>query len=372
VRYESGEAGGLDARGVWVEQILEERPEKIYLTDDVTLEQGDWASQEMEAREKRDFCPEVAQEVADAVYHGGLSRPVRRVAWDLCDDRPDLCEVLPAAWGPGSEGVPTPTIFLQSNPVMAENCLPLNRLVRGVGPAAWIAHLKSQGSVVANFAQGNEVLMWSDFISLAIMEGSLVLGLPLLYQSDFTGSNLAAEGLYTQGGANGYWTLDTVNNYATGVNTGGNPRAGLYTTDTWSNGNGFTLKVRWRNVASMTRFSLGLLTSSYATTGNLDPFNQSASGAYGIGFSAAGELGGRLLFNNGTTTTILSSAQGNETIIGFEQTLEITVSRNLWSYSLNGAAPTTGAFTFETGLSYRFAAWSQNIPNSQILSIEIS
>jgi hypothetical protein len=209
----------------------------------------------------------------------------------------------------------------------------------------------------------------SEFIALAIMGVSLNFG---VYQSDFTGSDLANAGLYTEGGLNGYWTLDTVNNYATGVNTGGNPRAGLYTTDTWSNNNGFTLKVTWRNVASMTRFSLGLLTSSYATTGTLDPFNQSASGAYGIGFSAAGELAGRLLFNNGTTTTILSSAQGNETIIGFEQTLEITVSRNLWSYSLNGAAPTTGAFTFETGLSYRFAAWAQNIPNSQISSIQIS
>jgi hypothetical protein len=177
VRYESGEAGGLDARGVWVEQILEERPEKIYLTDEVTLEQGDWASQEMEAREKRDFCPEVAQEVADAVYHEGLSRPVRRVAWDLCDDRPDLCGVLPAGWGPGSEGVPTPTIFLQSNPVMAENCLPLNRLVRGVGPAAWIAHLKNQGSVVANFAQGNEVLMFVEFDGAGSLAGVLLTGL---------------------------------------------------------------------------------------------------------------------------------------------------------------------------------------------------
>jgi hypothetical protein len=193
-----------------------------------------------------------------------------------------------------------------------------------------------------------------------------------VYQSNFTGSDLAASGLYTQGGVNGNWILNTDNDYVTGVQTAGNPRGGLFSTNTWSNENGFTLKATWRNTATMTRFSVGLVVSSYATTASSDPFNQSTPGAYGIGFSTAGEFSGQLVFNNGITTTSLSSAQGNETI-GVTQTLEITVTDGGWSYSLNGAASTTGSFTFNfRNRDYRFAAWAQNIPNSQISSIKIT
>jgi hypothetical protein len=193
-----------------------------------------------------------------------------------------------------------------------------------------------------------------------------------VYQSNFTGSDLAASGLYSQGGLNGNWMLDTNNDYVAGVSTGSNPRSGLFSTNTWSNENGFTLNAAWRNTATMTRFSVGLVVSSYATTGSSDPFNQSSSGAYGIGFSTAGEFAGQLVFNNGTTITSLSSAQGNETI-GVAQTLEITVTDGGWSYSLNGTAPTTGSFTFNLrNRAYRFAAWAQNLPNSTISNVKIT
>lgn len=192
------------------------------------------------------------------------------------------------------------------------------------------------------------------------------------YQSNFTGDDLAGAGLYSGGGANGSWTLNTANDYVTGIQTAGNPRAGLYSTNTWSNPNGFTLKVTWRNTAAMVRFSVGLIISSYATTGGFDPFNQGAAGAYGIGFSTAGELAGNLIFANGTTLTSLSTAQGNETI-GVTQTLELTVTDGGWSYSLNGATPTTGSLTFTiTNRSYRFVAWAQNLPNSTISNVEIT
>jgi hypothetical protein len=235
--------------------------------------------------------------------------------------------------------------------------------------------ISTASEIVFNSAQASNAFFGNTRVwrsPIYVKNGQVDTAPQEVYQSNFTGSDLAASGLYSQGGVNGNWILNTANDYVTGVSTAGNPRAGLFSTNTWSNENGFTLKATWRNTATMTRFSVGLVVSSYATTNNSDPFNQSPSGAYGIGFSTAGEFAGQLVFNNGITITSLSSAQGNETI-GVTQTLEITVTDGGWSYSLNGAASTTGSFTFNLrNRDYRFAAWAHNIPNSQISSIKIT
>ena len=195
----------------------------------------------------------------------------------------------------------------------------------------------------------------------------------VVYQSDFTGADLNSAGLYTQG-TNGNWTLDTANDWADGVATGFNARAGLYNTDSWQNDRGMTLDVTWRNSAAMTRYSFGLVDAAWTTSGGVDWLNQSAAGAYGVGFSTAGEAGADgLYFNNDAgTLTPLSTAQGVETTGGALQTMSITVTDTTWSYSLNGAAATTGTHTFDTSRNYRFAAWSQKAERSRITNITIT
>ena len=202
-------------------------------------------------------------------------------------------------------------------------------------------------------------------------------GATVLYQSDFTGADLNSAGLYTQG-FNGYWTLDTANDWADGVQTGSNARAGLYSNNSWTvdgtGYKGFQLDVTWRNSAAMARYSFGLVDEDWTTSPNTDWLNQSPAGAYGIGFHTAGEAGADGLSSNndaGTLTT-LSTAQGDETTGGALQTMSITVTDTTWSYSLNGAAATTGTHTFDTSRNYRFAAWSQRAERSSITNITIT
>ena len=199
----------------------------------------------------------------------------------------------------------------------------------------------------------------------------------VLYQSDFTGADLNSAGLYTQG-FNGYWTLDTANDWADGVQTGSNARAGLYSNNSWTvdgtGYKGFQLDVTWRNSAAMARYSFGLVDEDWTTSPNTDWLNQSPAGAYGIGFHTAGEAGADGLSSNndaGTLTT-LSTAQGHETTRGALQTRSITVTDTTWSYSLNGAAATTGTHTFDTSRNYRSAAWSQRAERSSITHIHAS
>jgi len=194
------------------------------------------------------------------------------------------------------------------------------------------------------------------------------------YQSNFdTATDLADAGLTTKG-VNGLWQLDTANDWADGVATAYNPRAGLYTADSWQSDGGFTLDVTFRNSVAMTRYSFGLVDAAWTTSGSADWLNQSVAGAYGIGFHTAGEAGADgLSFNNDAgVLTSLSTAQGTEITGGANQTMSITVTSNSWSYSLNGAPATTGSHTFDTSRRYRFAAWSQLVSNSNISNITLA
>lgn len=201
-------------------------------------------------------------------------------------------------------------------------------------------------------------------MAVAWAQGSLV------YQSDFTGSDLASAGLASSNGVNGTWILDAANDYAIGQRTGSRPRASLFNTGSWQSGGGFTLNVSFNQIASGDRFSFGIVDASF-TPGNKDCLNEGLAGAYGIGFAADGELenlgGDALAFNDGSGTggdfggsSILSSGQGNITL-NILQTLSITVTATGWSYSLNGAAATFGSFTFDTSRSYRFVAYAQDV-----------
>jgi hypothetical protein len=201
-------------------------------------------------------------------------------------------------------------------------------------------------------------------------------GAVVVYQSDFTGTTLASAGLATSTGTNGTWTLDTVNDRATGVSTGANPRANLFTTGSgWQSTGGFTLNVTFNQQTAGARYSFGIVDADYTISTSTDYLNGSVTGAYGIGYSALGERGDSLVFNQGTgaTTGALSNAQGGNTP-GNNETMTITVTPTTWSYSLNGQTATTGTFAtaFDTSRSYRFAAHAQNVNQQYISNITLT
>jgi hypothetical protein len=61
--------------------------------------------------------------------------------------------------------------------------------------------------------------------------------------------------------------------------------------------------------------------------------------------------------NNHTAMEYLSNSQTYNNAA--EQTLSMTVTATGWSYSLNGAAATTGSFTFDTTKNYEFVGFIQ-------------
>jgi hypothetical protein len=193
------------------------------------------------------------------------------------------------------------------------------------------------------------------------------------YRWDFTGTDLASAGLATSAGVNGTWKLDTTNKVIAGQRTGGNPRASVYTTNSWQNADGFTLYITFNQQIAGARYSFGLVTSDYTIASATDSFNAGSTGAYGIGFTACGEKGDSLVFNNGTTSSVLSTAQGAN-IPGTLESMYITVTPNSWSYSLNGAPATTGSFVtpFDTSKSFRFVAHAQDVDNQYIKSITLT
>jgi hypothetical protein len=193
------------------------------------------------------------------------------------------------------------------------------------------------------------------------------------YRSNFTGTDLASAGLATSAGIGGTWTLDTTNKVITGTRTGGRPRASVYTTNSWQNADGFTLYVTFNHQIVGARYSFGLVTSDYNIPTATDSFNQGSAGAYGIGFTACGEKGDALVFNNGITSSALSTAQGGN-IPGTLESMYITVTSSSWSYSLNGATPTTGSFVtpFDTSKNFRFVAYAQDVDGQYIKSITLT
>jgi hypothetical protein len=168
--------------------------------------------------------------------------------------------------------------------------------------------------------------------------------------------------------------LDTANDWVTGTGIF-NARANLYTTNSWQSREGFTLNVTFKNNVNMVRYALGIVDADYPISASGDWLNSALIDAYGIGFSTAGSgtNGDYLGFNNGSSVSELSSAQGNITL-NTPQTLSITVTPNSWSYSLNGAPATTGSFVtpFDTTRNYRFIAHAQDLRYQNISNITLT
>jgi len=232
--------------------------------------------------------------------------------------------------------------------------------------------------------------------TLSILSVVAALGLAaasqgdVVYQSDFgTATNLASAGLATSAGAaGGSWTIDETNDRLKGIiNPGGNgnARASVYTTSSWQSDRGFILDVTFYGNANLTRHSFGIVDAAYSIPAAVDCLGQGAAGAYGIGFTTAGNLvgamgGDGLAFNDGTGSggdyggsSGLSLAQGNITYVANE-TMTITVTADSWSYSLNGAPATTGTFTtpFDTSRNYRFIAYAQGTHRAWFANITLA
>jgi hypothetical protein len=124
----------------------------------------------------------------------------------------------------------------------------------------------------------------------------------------------------------------------------------------------------------MVRYSFGIVDAAYTISDSSDWLNEALINAYGIGFSTAGTGPSDYLgFNDGSSVSVLSTAQGNITL-NTPQTMSITVTPSSWSYSLNGAPPTTGSFVtpFDTTKKYRFIAHAQDLRNQNISSITLT
>jgi len=191
----------------------------------------------------------------------------------------------------------------------------------------------------------------------------------VVYQSDFTGADLASAGLeVAQFDASSNWILNTTDDRAEVSFGGGNDRASLFTSDSWQSDAGFTLDIAFNQIVSGTRFSVGLVDAAAGVSGSSDWLNSGLSGRYGLGLVTQGEQAGggdALAFNNGAGSSVLSTAQGDITF-NTPQTLSITVTPDRWSYSLNGAPSTTASMSFDTSRSYRFIAFAQKSNSSDL------
>jgi len=206
----------------------------------------------------------------------------------------------------------------------------------------------------------------------------------VLFQSDFTdpAATLTSTGFTTVQSLGGSWTINTTEDRLDGVG-GGNARSTVHTTDSFALSDaptghkGIQLNVSFFGAAGLVRHSMGLVDANYGF-GGVDWLNQSAAGAYGVGFSTAGSGPGTdyLGFNNDAgTVTELSIAQGNIITNTRYETMVITIrDDNTWSYSLNGQTATTGTFAADFDLSrdFRFASYAQRNNRVQYKSITIS
>jgi hypothetical protein len=187
----------------------------------------------------------------------------------------------------------------------------------------------------------------------------------VLYQSDFTGADLASAGLESVVEGGGAWTLNTGTDHAeiNDIDSVVNTRANLVTTSSWQSTGGFTLDAEFLLTAEPFRFSIGIVDADYTLVGG-DWLAASIAGAYGIGFNPFGNQlnddGKTLAFNNGTVASVLSSDQA-AIGLGTTQTFSMTVTADSWSYSLNGATATSNIvpFTFDTTKDYKFISYIQ-------------
>ena len=101
-----------------------------------------------------------------------------------------------------------------------------------------------------------------------LMAGALARG-DLVYQSDFTGADLASAGLdFEQFDASSNWILNTTDDRAQVSFGAGNDRASLYTSDSWQNDRGFTLDVTFNQLAAGVRFSFGIVDAAAGVSGS--------------------------------------------------------------------------------------------------------
>lgn len=214
---------------------------------------------------------------------------------------------------------------------------------------------------------------------LAVLAGFLATacttshGALIVYQSDFTGTTLASAGLAASAGAaGGGWTITAPQLVGTG---GGNARASVYTSDSWQSDGGFSLDVTFFGNAALVRHSFGIVDAAWSVPTAQDWLNESPAGAYGIGFSTAGSGPSDYLgFNNDAgIVTVLSTAQGDKTS-ALSEIMNITVTADSWSYSLNGQPATTGVWgtPFDTSRDYRFIAYAQRANRATFSNITLT
>jgi hypothetical protein len=193
----------------------------------------------------------------------------------------------------------------------------------------------------------------------------------VVYQSNFTGSDLGT-GLASTGAGDDIWSLDAANDRAE-FNDGDNvvnSRASLYTTSSYQSTGGFKLDVTFYQAATdLNSFSIALVDADDSDLSYIvDTINKSMP-VYSVGFTASGQAatdngGPGLVLNDGTTAknthTAMEYLSNSQTYNNAaEQTLSMTVTATGWSYSLNGAAATTGSFTFDTTKNYEVVGFIQ-------------
>jgi hypothetical protein len=183
----------------------------------------------------------------------------------------------------------------------------------------------------------------------------------VVYQSDFTGvaPTLADVGLVkSTGAASGSWAIDATNDQLDGLGAV-NGRSNVSTIGSWQSTGGFTLDATFAYTDNTpVRFDFGLVDAAYTISASNAWLSSALTDAYGVGFSSTIGATDGLFFNNGTSVSALSTAQGN--IATTTQTFSMTITATTWSYSLNGATATTGTHTFDTSRSYRFTAHAQS------------
>ena len=187
-----------------------------------------------------------------------------------------------------------------------------------------------------------------------LLTGAVAQGV-VFYQSDFTGADLASAGLQSSANtAGGSWSLNTANVRAQFAGTAVNGRANLNTINGWTNAAGLQVEVSWLQTAAGTWSEFGLMDANVAISAN--PPLQNVAAQYGIGFAINGGTTSAFIRNtNSTAELVLSTAQGAYTVNALN-TMLFTVTSTNWSYSLNGAAATTGTFAtpFDTSKGFRF------------------
>jgi len=193
-----------------------------------------------------------------------------------------------------------------------------------------------------------------------------------VYQDDFDNDGLAANsgvgGGIEMGAFNSKGIFSDNGNLTYSVpdlSTSGTRRRYANSIDSFFMPSGFTLDVTFSNsFLTGGRFQFGLVDASQESSLNLFTLAHSSSTIYGIGLTTVTTDGLQgLTFGNGTSPVSLSNAQSITT--GNNHTFSLTVGSNdSYSYSVNGATPTTGeiiagAGSFDLSRNYLFFVASQ-------------